>query len=68
MMIKILISVPTYGLLCVTLLLHLGLHCKRTLKTYCFAMFLLRPGKEEAKWRRQREEIEIKHKERFAWL
>lgn len=31
-------------------------------------MFLLRPGKEEAKWRRQREEIEIKHKERFAWL
>lgn len=25
MMIKILISVPTYGLLCVTLLLHLGM-------------------------------------------
>ena len=26
----------------------------------------LRPSKEEAKWRRQREEIEIKHKERYA--
>lgn len=30
-----------------------------------FFLFL-RPSKEEAKWRRQREEIEIKHKERYA--
>ena len=33
-------------------------------KPFCLCLALFRPGKEEAKWRRQREEIEIKHKER----